>query len=250
VAGLLFVIPVYLQSGLGYDSLKTGLTLLPYTVALLVASLSSSVLIRWIAPKILVQIALALMVVGLFALAKMVNPQMTPTTLIVPLGIYGVAAGLAASLIPNLTLSAADPREAGEASGVQEAASELGSGLGAAVIGAVLIASTWSGLVSGIAEKAQWTMDRAELRRAAIELEDAERTWTPEDERTFIAELPTEVQESIDQIVAKADTEALREALLVILGVVLIALLGSVFISPRTEEPDVKPLPSAPPGGS
>jgi MFS family permease len=250
VAGLLFVIPVYLQSALDYDSFKTGLTLLPYTVALLLASLSSSILIRWIAPKSLIQIALGLMVVGLFILADMVNPQMTPTTLIVPLVVYGVAAGLAASLIPNLTLSAADPRETGEASGAQEAGAELGSGFGAAVIGAVFIASTWSGVVSGIAEKAEWTMDREELRQAAIELEDAERTWTPEDERAFIAELPTEVQESIESIVAEADTEALKDALLAILGVVLMALLGSVFMSPRTEASEAEPPTSAPPGGS
>jgi len=250
VAGLLFVLPVYLQSALGYDSFKTGLTLLPYTVALLIASLGSSVLIRWIAPKSLIQIALALMVVGLFVLAEMVNPQMTSTTLIVPLAVYGVAAGLAASLIPNLTLSAADPRETGEASGAQEAAAELGSGFGAAVIGAVLIASTWTGLVSGIAEKAEWNMDREEVRRAAIELEDAERTWTPEDERAFIAELPTEVQESIKQIVGKADTEALKDALLAILGAVLMALLGSVFMSPQTETSEADPATPDPQGGS
>jgi hypothetical protein len=143
----------------------------------------------------------------------------------------------------NLTLSAADPRETGEASGAQEAASELGSGFGAAVIGAVLIASTWSGVVGGIAEKAGWAMDREELRQAAIELEDAERTWTPEDERAFIAELPIEVQESIDQIVATADTEALRDAFQAILIVVLIALLGSVFMSPRTEASAGSPGP-------
>jgi MFS family permease len=241
VAGLLFVIPVYLQSALEYDSLMTGLTLLPYTVALLVASLSSSVLIRWIAPKSLIQIALTLMVFGLFALAEMVGPQMTPTTLIVPLAVYGVAAGLAASLIPNLTLSAADPQETGEASGAQEAAAELGSGLGAAVIGAVLIASTWSGVVGGIAEKAGWEIDRAELRQAAIELEDAERSWTPDDERAFIAELPIEVQESIDEIVAMADTEALRNALQAILYLVLLALLGSVFMSAGGEQEAVEP---------
>jgi Na+/melibiose symporter-like transporter len=232
VAGLLFVIPVYLQSALGYDSFETGLTLLPYTVSLLMASLCSSFLIRWINPKSLVQIALVLMLVGLFSLATMVTPQMTMTTLIIPLAIYGIAAGLAASLIPNLTLSSADPQETGEASGAQEAASEMGSGFGAAVIGAIFIASTWSGLVSGISEKAEWKMNHAQIQQAAIELEDAESTWTPEDKRAFIADLPREVQKSIDQIVANADTEALIKALLAILGFILMALLVSVFISP------------------
>ena len=165
---MLFVIPVYLQSALGYDSFRTGLTLLPYTLALLAASLSSAILVRWIPPKRLIQLALVLMVVGLFVLAAMVHPGMSPTTLIVPLVVYGAAAGLAASLIPNITLSAVDPRETGEASGAQEAASELGSGFGAAIIGAVLIASSWSGLVTGIAEKADWQLERAERGRIAV----------------------------------------------------------------------------------
>jgi hypothetical protein len=196
------------------------------------ASLCSSFLIRWINPKSLVQIALVLMLVGLFSLATMVTPQMTMTTLIIPLAIYGIAAGLAASLIPNLTLSSADPQETGEASGAQEAASEMGSGFGAAVIGAIFIASTWSGLVRGISEMAEWKMNHEQIQQAAIELEDAESTWTPEDKRAFIADLPKEVQKSINQIVANADTEALKVALLAILGFILMALLGSVFISP------------------
>jgi MFS family permease len=234
-AGLLFVIPVYLQSALGYDSFRTGLTLLPYTLALLAASLSSAILVRWVRPKRLIQLALALMVVGLFVLAAMVHPGMTTTTLIVPLVVYGVAAGLAASLIPNLTLSAVDPGEIGEASGAQEAAVELGSGFGVAIIGAVLIASSWSGLVSGIADKAGWEFDREERTRIAVELEDAEQTWTPEEERAFIAELPVEVQESLDDIVVKSDTEALKDSLLAILLIVLLALLGSVFLSPQRQ---------------
>ena len=241
VAGLLFVIPVYLQSALGYDALETGLTLLPYTLALLTASLSSSVLVRWLRPKHLIQLALVLMVLGLFLLAIEVHPGMTPTTLILPLVVYGVGAGLAASLIPNATLSAVDPSETGEASGAQEAASEMGSGLGAAVIGAVLIASSWSGLVDGIADKADWPLDQTEQQRLAIQLEDAEKTWTPQDERDFIADLPPEVRESIDDIVVEADTEALRDSLLVILVVVLLALAGSVFLSAKRPEEAASP---------
>jgi len=233
VAGLLFILPVYLQSALGFDSLQTGLTLLPYTLALLAASLSSSVLVRWFAPKHLIQFALVMMVVGLFLLADQVHPAMTTTTLIVPLVVYGIAAGLAASLIPNATLSAADPAATGEASGAQEAASEMGSGFGAAVIGAVLITASWSGVVDGIAAKADWPLDQAQRAKIAIELEDAEKSWTPQDERDFIAELPPEVQASLDEIVQTADTEALKNALQVILIVLLLALLCSAFLSPE-----------------
>lgn len=241
VAGLLFILPVYLQSALGFDSLQTGMILLPYTLALLVASLVSSKLLRWFAPKLLIQLALILMVVGLFLLANQVHPAMTMTTLIVPLVVYGIAAGLAASLIPNATLSAVDPTETGEASGAQEAASEMGSGFGAAVIGAVLITASWTGLVDGIAEKAELPLDQAERAKIAIQLQDAETSWTPQDERDFIAELPPEAQESLEEIVRTADTEALKDALQVILIVLLLALLGSAFLSP--ERPARAPPP-------
>jgi len=240
VAGLLFVIPVYLQSALGYDALRTGLTLLPYTLALLAASLTSSILVRWLRPKRLIQCALVLMLVGLVLLSSAVHPDMTPTTLILPFVVYGVAAGLAASLIPNVTLSAIEPSETGEASGAQEAAGEVGSGFGAAVIGAVLIASSWSGVVAGIADRAGWPLGPDERQRLAIQLEDAEKTWTPWDERAFVADLPVEVQESLEEIVRHADTEALKSSLQAILVVVSLALLGSFFLSsaPAQTEPE------------
>ena len=49
-------------------------------------------------------------------------------------------------------------------------------------------------------------------------------------------ELPVEVRESLDEIVAKADTEALKNALQAILVVVLLALLGSVLLARGTED--------------
>ncbi len=79
------------------------------------------------------------------------------------------------------------------------------------------------------------------MQRAAVELEDAEQAWTPEDERAFVAELPPAVRDSIDEIVATADTKALKNALQAILGIVLMALLVSVFISPATEAPQTTP---------
>ena len=49
------------------------------------------------------------------------------------------------------------------------------------------------------------------------------------------------MRDSIDEIVASADTKALKNALQAILGIVLMALLVSVFISPATEAPQTTP---------
>ena len=91
---------------------------------------------------------------------------------------------------------------------------------------------------NGIADKAPLPLDLAQREQIAIELEDAEKSWTPQDERDFVAELPPEVQASLDEIVRTADTEALKDALQVILVVLLLALLGSVFLSAERSPAD------------
>ncbi|MHC4064549.1 MAG: hypothetical protein ACYSUI_08615 [Planctomycetota bacterium] len=75
---------------------------------------------------------------------------------------------------------------------------------------------------------------------AAVESKDAQRTCTPKDKRGFIADLPPKAQESTEQVVATADTEVLKGALLATLVILLVALPLSVFLSARTEASEVR----------
>jgi len=139
--GLIFSLPVFLQSVRGLDAFHTGLMLLPMSLMLLLISPTAAVLSKKIPHKRLAQTGL---VVNFFALLAMrwAFGVDTPLMALIPgIALYGVGMGLVQSQINNLTLSSVRVEEAGEASGITNTFRQIGMTLGAAIIGAVLLTS-------------------------------------------------------------------------------------------------------------
>lgn len=242
-AALVFVIPVFLQSAAGFDAFHTGLALLPYSLSILVTSIAAGHAVRWIPSKYLVQVALCLMVCGLFYLAATIHAEITIRELLAPLILCGLGAGTAASQLPNLTLSAVRGREVGEASGVMESLNELAAGCGTAIIGSILLVSTYTGIIDGVlrAEGAQISV--AERQQMILELEDAVTSFTPEEELEFIRQLPPETQTALEHVVPEADVRAMTNSLATVLLIVLAALLASAFLSRNPDQVAGAPEP-------
>lgn len=139
--GIVFSIPVFLQSVRNLDAFHTGLTLLPMSVMLLIISPAAAALVRRFPHKWLVQAGLALDVVALLILSFSLSPSMSLLMLIPGLALYGTGQGLVMSQINNVALSAVPVEEAGEASGVVNTFRQIGAALGAAIIGAVLLST-------------------------------------------------------------------------------------------------------------
>jgi MFS family permease len=139
--GLTFCIPVFLQSVRGLDAFHTGLTLLPMSIMLFVTSPTAAALTKKIPHKRLVQIGLGINVCALLILRLAFGVETSLAALIPGLALYGLGMGLVQSQINNLTLSSVPVREAGEASGVTNTFRQIGSSLGAAIIGSVLLTS-------------------------------------------------------------------------------------------------------------
>ena len=72
-----FVLPLYLQTVLGFDSLKTGVTILPMSVAMFVFALGGSALTGRFSPKLIVQRGIAAMLVGEVVLLYFLDPQLS-----------------------------------------------------------------------------------------------------------------------------------------------------------------------------
>ena len=68
--GTFFVLPVYLQVVLGLDAFETGKRLLPMSVTMLIAALAGPKLSARLAPRLVVQIGLAAMVVAALVLVE------------------------------------------------------------------------------------------------------------------------------------------------------------------------------------
>lgn len=151
LTGLIFALPVYYQGVRGLDALHTGLSLLPLSISLFIASPFAVFLTKFLTPKRIVQIGLGLTVVAVWLISQGITTTSTTPAMFWGLILFGVAMGFVQSQINNITLSAVNVQQAGEASGISGTARQLGSSFGSAVIGAVVLATLTASLVTGIA---------------------------------------------------------------------------------------------------
>lgn len=135
-----FVLPLYLQTVLGYDALQTGKTILPLSIALFVFALGGSAATNRYSPKKIVQRGLGMLLVGEAMLLFFLGPDLATWGFGVGMALLGAGLGLLASQVGNVIMSAVDPSRGGEAGGLQGTALNLGASLGVALVGSIVIA--------------------------------------------------------------------------------------------------------------
>lgn len=148
--GLIFAIPIFYQSVLGLDALETGIGLIPMSIAIMISAPFALKLTKWLTPKRIIQLGFIVSCLGLLILIMTLDAVSSRLVLAPGLFIYGIGLGLGFSQLNNLTLSAVSVEQSGEASGVSNTLRQVGSSFGSAIIGAALIASLTSNIISGI----------------------------------------------------------------------------------------------------
>jgi MFS family permease len=143
--GAFFVIPVYLQVVLGLDAFETGKRLLPLSVAMLVFALLGPRMAARRSSRAVAQIGLVAVSIGAVVMLATLDVKLDDTAFKVALALVGAGAGLLASQLGNVIMSSVGPTKSSEAGGLQGTAQNLGSSLGTAIIGAVLLASLATG---------------------------------------------------------------------------------------------------------
>lgn len=141
IMGCFFVLPVYLQTVLGYDAFETGLRLLPISIAMLIAALCGPRIALRRSVRGTVWIGLTLMTIGSILLVGAADVELNGLLFGTGLAFFGAGAGLLASQTGNIVMSSAPPAQSSEAGGLQGTAMNLGSSLGTAFVGAVLLAA-------------------------------------------------------------------------------------------------------------
>jgi EmrB/QacA subfamily drug resistance transporter len=150
MTGLIFALPVFLQGVRGLDSLHTGYVMLPLSAGLLIMAPLGGFLSNRFYPKFIVFTGLILNIIGLLLLRRTLSVTATSVDFILPLLTIGAGMGLCFSQLTNITLSAVSVDESGEASGVNNTLRQVGSSLGAAIVGTVLLTSLASNLKANI----------------------------------------------------------------------------------------------------
>jgi EmrB/QacA subfamily drug resistance transporter len=139
--GFSLVFSLYLQIGLGYSPLKTGLASAPQAAAMIIGFIVASAGLSAKLGRGLLHLGLAVMAAGtaLFAgiLFAVGTGGASPWQLAPALAVVGFGMGLMMAPFFDLILSGVEPHETGSAAGTLNAVQQLGASLGIAILGTV-----------------------------------------------------------------------------------------------------------------
>ena len=137
--GLLFGLPLFLQSVRGYDAMQTGVILLALAIGSFAASGMGAPLSQRFGPVRVLQLGMALEAIGIVALGFMMSTTITGWQMAPWLFLYGMGVGFATAQLTGVVLSEVPVAESGQASAVQSTSRQVGAAIGTAIIGATLI---------------------------------------------------------------------------------------------------------------
>ncbi|MGJ0390514.1 MFS transporter [Microbacterium sp. CGR1] len=224
-AGLFFMVPVYLQMTLGLDALETGVKIFPLSIALVLFSIVGTTLSRRWSPRRIVRVGQWVLALSAVLLLGSVTEDLRGVLFGVGMFFTGSALGLLASQLGNVNMSSVSEKDTSEAGGLQGVFQNLGSSLGTALIGSLLIGALSTSFASGVAASALPSEVRATVSAATdrgvtvIPAADVvglgEAAGLTEDEATELAE-----------IYRSSQLSSLRVAFV---GLIAISLLSILF---------------------
>ncbi|MFJ8162513.1 MFS transporter [Streptomyces sp. NPDC096136] len=143
--GVSFTVAAYLQVVRGYDSIQTGVIFTAATLGILASSLAAEKLARRRAQRTLIVAGFLVTIAGIAVLIALV--AWTPTAWAFTPGLLLIGLGLGVMLTPsvNVVQSCFSETHQGEISGLSRSVSNLGSSLGTAVAGTILVAGLSTG---------------------------------------------------------------------------------------------------------
>ncbi|MFG3660573.1 MFS transporter [Streptomyces sp. NPDC047706] len=225
--GLFFAIPLYLQVVQGFDAFETGLRLLPVSVTMLVTSLGAARLGRRYGARRVVRLALTTLLVAVVWLLAAIDPVIDDAQFFAAMAVLGVGMGLLASQLGNVVQSGAGEEERSEVGGLQFTAQNLGSALGTALIGSLLVGALAQAFTTQVEDDPR--LSEQARRQTGIALE-AGISFVPAEEVRTAAERagfpPAEIEALTDSY-EQAQLGGLRAAILAAGGVTLASFLAT-----------------------
>jgi len=137
--GSFFVISVFLQQERGFSAIQTGLMLLPATIGILLSSAMAQRMASRHPQRLLIRAGFTVTLVGLGLLLAFARVDSAIWTFWPGLFLMGFGLGAMLTASVNVVQSAWPEKVQGDISGVSRSVSNLGSSLGVAIAGSVLV---------------------------------------------------------------------------------------------------------------
>jgi MFS family permease len=142
--GVSFVVSAYLQVVRGYDAIETGVIFTAATVGLLVSSFGAERFAKRRAQRSLILAGFILTIVGIGVFLALVAGSPSAWAFAPGLLVIGFGVGVMLTPSVNVVQSSFPEHLQGEISGLSRSVSNLGSSLGAAIAGTILVAGLTS----------------------------------------------------------------------------------------------------------
>jgi len=139
IPGFFLIMALFLQDGFGFTPLESGLTTVPFSIGVLIASgVAGRLGNRFLRLRITAGAwAMALGLAGLWGVMGLIEDVVVRSWFIAPLLLAGVGLGTSISPLFNTVLTSVEGREAGSASGALQAFQQVGGAFGVAVVGQI-----------------------------------------------------------------------------------------------------------------
>ncbi|OGI37549.1 MAG: hypothetical protein A2612_05455 [Candidatus Moranbacteria bacterium RIFOXYD1_FULL_44_12] len=136
--GAMFLIPIFVQTFLGYGATETGYLFLPLALTMMIISPLGAQISKYVAPRWSVSGGMLISTIGFFIISQRLDPLMKGSDLIFPLFLFAVGMGLGMAPLTNAVASSVLPREVGIASGILNLTRNISGAIGIAVFGTLL----------------------------------------------------------------------------------------------------------------
>ena len=148
--GTFFVVPLYLQLVLGLSALETGIKMLPISVTMFVTAALGARLSNRFSVRAIVRAGLVVTVAGVLILLSTIKPSLANAGFALGMAVLGIGMGLMISQLGNVIQSSVEESGRSEAGGLQFTGQQLGSALGVAFIGAIVLTGLTSTFISNV----------------------------------------------------------------------------------------------------
>ena len=148
--GTFFVVPLYLQLVLGLDALETGIKMLPISITMFVTAGLGARLSNRFPVRTIVRTGLVVTIAGVLILLATIQPTLSDAGFAIGMGVLGIGMGLMISQLGNVIQSSVEESGRSEAGGLQFTGQQLGSALGVAFIGAIVLIGLTNTFISTV----------------------------------------------------------------------------------------------------
>jgi len=148
--GIFFVVPLYLQLVLGMSALDTGIKMLPISITMFATSAVGSRLSNRFSVRSIVRAGLVTTIAGALILLATIKPTLSSAGFAIGMAVLGVGMGLLVSQLGNVVQSSVEESGRSEAGGLQYTGQQLGSSLGVALIGSIVLIGLTSTFISNV----------------------------------------------------------------------------------------------------